>query len=158
MRRGDSAESRDHGQRTRWRAKKSDLPQSGDQAAPELAKWKDAQQNIYAHFTLTCDGPASTTVQSERFVWALNPTRTDTPSPSTITNNDKNSDGHDKNINCDKTNTASKNMPNPHRLGAEPHDASPDAKKKAKNIKLEISARPRSSWAWKLSETVQKEL
>jgi hypothetical protein len=81
--------------------------------------------------------PTGWTIETpERFGRALNPTRTDTSSPSTITNNDKNSDGHDKNINGDETKTASKNMPTPHRLDAEPHDTSPDVKQKAKSRQL----------------------
>ena len=40
------------------------------------------------------------------------------------------------NINGDKTNTASKNVPNPHRLNAEPHDALPDAEQKANSREL----------------------
>ena len=50
------------------------------------------------------------------------------PASPTVTDNDKNSDGHDKNTNDDENSTASKNIPKPHRLDAEPHDASPDAK------------------------------
>ena len=48
----------------------------------------------------------------------------------------KNSDSHNKNINGDETNTASKNMPNLHRLDAEPHDALPNAKQKAYSREL----------------------
>ena len=57
-------------------------------------------------------------------------------SPSTITNNDKNSDGHHKNINCDKTNTASKSMPDMRCLDAEPHNTSPNAKQKPNSREL----------------------
>jgi hypothetical protein len=44
----------------KYLCKKEDRP-SGE---GELEKWKDAQQDIYGHFTLTCDGPANTTVLS----------------------------------------------------------------------------------------------
>ena len=40
------------------------VPQTGEGTAAELEKWKDTQQDIYRHFTLTCSSPANTTILS----------------------------------------------------------------------------------------------